>query len=43
MISEAKAKTETTKGKGRKILTLKQMIQRLPVVLPQVIIQKIIK
>ena len=43
MMSEAKTKTKTTKGKGRKILTPKQMIQRLPVVLPQVIIQKIIK
>ena len=43
MMSEAKTKTKTTKGKGRKILTPKQMIQRLPVVLPQVTIQKIIK
>ena len=43
MMSEVKTKTKATKGKGRKILTPKQMIQRLPVVLPQVIIQKIIK
>ena len=43
MMSEVKTKTKATKGRGRKILTPKQMIQRLPVVLPQVIIQKIIK
>ena len=34
MISEAKH--EATKGKGLKILTTKQMLQRLPVALEQV-------
>ena len=34
MISEAK--TKATKGAGLKILTPKQMLQRLPIALPQV-------
>ena len=34
MMSEAK--TKATKGKGRKILTPKQMLQRLPIALAQV-------
>ena len=38
MISEAKskAKQNETEGKGLKILTPKQMLQRLPIALPQV-------
>ena len=36
MISEAKTKTKATKGTGIKILTLKQMLQRLPIGLAQV-------
>ena len=37
MMSEAKtkAKTNNTSGKGLKILTPKQMLQRLPIVLAQ--------
>ena len=34
MMSEVK--TKATKGKGRKILTPKQMLQRLPIALAQV-------
>ena len=39
MMSEAKAKSKqnnTTKGTGLKILTSKQMLQRLPIALAQV-------
>ena len=38
MASEAKnkAKNQTTKGKGLKILTPKQLLQRLPIALAQV-------
>ena len=36
MMSEAKAKAKTTKGTGLKILTPKQMLQRLPIALAQV-------
>ena len=36
MISEAKAKAKATKGTGLKILTPKQMLQRLPIALAQV-------
>ena len=38
MVSEAKnnAKNQTTKGKGLKILTPKQLVQRLPIALAQV-------
>ena len=36
MISEAKAKAKATKGTGLKILTTKQMLQRLPIALAQV-------
>ena len=36
MISEAKAKAKATKGTGLKILTTKQMLQRLPIALEQV-------
>ena len=36
MMSEAKYKARATKGKGLKILTLKQMLQRLPIALVQV-------
>ena len=36
MISEAKTKTKATKGTGIKILTPKQMLQRLPIALAQV-------
>ena len=36
MISEAKAKAKATKGTGLKILTTKQMLQRLPKALEQV-------
>ena len=34
--SEAKAKAKATKGTGLKILTPKQMLQRLPIALAQV-------
>ena len=33
---ESEAKTKATKGKGLKILTLKQMLPRLPIALAQV-------
>ena len=36
MMSEAKAKAKATKGTGLKILTPKQMLQRLPMALAQV-------
>ena len=36
MMSEAKAKAKATKGTGLKILTPKQMLQRLPIALTQV-------
>ena len=36
MMSEAKAKAKATKGTGRKILTPKQMLQRLRIALAQV-------
>ena len=36
MMSEAKAKAKATKGTGLKILTPKQMLQRLPIALAQV-------
>ena len=36
MMSEAKSKTKATKGTGRKMLTHKQMLQRLPIALAQV-------
>ena len=36
MMSEAKAKAKATKGTGLKILTPKQMLQRLPTALAQV-------
>ena len=36
MMSEAKVKANETKGTRLKILTLKQMIQRLPIALAQV-------
>ena len=36
MISEAKAKAKATKGTGLKILTPKQMLQRLSIALAQV-------
>ena len=36
MMSEAKTKARATKGTGLKILTPKQMLQRLPIVLAQV-------
>ena len=36
MMSEAKAKTKATKGTGLKILTPKQIFQRLPIALAQV-------
>ena len=36
MIPEAKAKAKATKGTGLKILTPKQMLQRLPIALAQV-------
>ena len=36
MMSEAKAKVKATKGTGLKILTPKQMLQRLPIALAQV-------
>ena len=44
MMSEAKTKARATKGTGLKILTPKQMFQRLPIALAkakQVIIQKV--
>ena len=43
MMSEAKTKAKETKGTGLKILTPKQMLQRLPIALAQklVIIQKV--
>ena len=36
MMSEAKAKAKATEGTGIKILTLKQLLQRLPIALAQV-------
>ena len=36
MMSEAKTKAKATKGTGLKILTPKQMLQRLPIALAQV-------
>ena len=36
MMSEAKAKAKATKGTGPKILTPKQIFQRLPIALAQV-------
>ena len=36
MMSEAKTKSKATKGTGLKILTPKQMLQRLPIALAQV-------
>ena len=36
MMSEAKAKAKATKGTGLKILTPKQMLQRLPIALAHV-------
>ena len=36
MMSKAKTKARTTKGTGRKILTPKQMLQKLPIALAQV-------
>ena len=36
MMSKAKTKARGTKGTGLKILTLKQMLQRLPIALAQV-------
>ena len=36
MMSEAKAKAKATKGTGLKILTPKQIFQRLPIALAQV-------
>ena len=36
MMSEAKLKANETKGTGLKILTPKQMLQRLPIALAQV-------
>ena len=36
MMSEAKTKARATKGTGLKILTPKQMLQRLPIALAQV-------
>ena len=36
MMSEAKSKAKATKGTGRKILTHKQMLQRLSIALAQV-------
>ena len=36
MMSKAKTKARATKGKGLKILTSKQMLQRLPIALAQV-------
>ena len=36
MMSEAKVKANDTKGTGLKILTPKQMLQRLPIALAQV-------
>ena len=36
MISEAKAKSKTTKGTGLKTFSPKQMLQRLPIALAQV-------
>ena len=36
MMSEAKTKAKATKGTGLKILTAKQMVQRLPIALAQV-------
>ena len=36
MMSKAKSKARATKGTGLKILTPKQMLQRLPIALPQV-------
>ena len=36
MMSQAKVKAKATKGTGHKILTPKQMLQRLPIALAQV-------
>ena len=36
MMSEAKTKARATEGTGLKILTLKQILQRLPITLAQV-------
>ena len=36
MMSKSKAKTKGTKGKGLKIFTPKQMLQRVPIALAQV-------